>query len=214
MPSRTLATVRGDVRTDLDRDTGELSNARIDLAIQEVIQAHRSRRYGFNVKRLGLSVATEYVTLPDDFLEIDAVRLDGGSFVRPLIEVGAEFIHQEQRTTTYETEPVYYAFTRDGSTRELRFYPIPDQTYSCQMTYLFDLAESASWTDNLTLDWFDDGYLLVKYGACALIEAGFVGDPEAQQKAATFSGMAVNAEKELKRQARLEQHSGSIEPCL
>lgn len=214
MPSRTLSEVRTSIRTEINRGTGGLSDARIDEAVRNVIHSHRSRRYGFNVKRAGLTVGSEYVTLPDDFLEIDALRLDASSYVKPLIEVGVEFIHQEKRSPSYESEPVYFAVDQNGSTRELRFYPQPDQTFSCQITYLYDLAESSSWTDDLTLEWFDEAYLLVKYGAMAEIEATHIGDPEAQQKAMVWAGLAAKAENELRRQGRLQQHSGSIEPCI
>lgn len=214
MPARTLATVRGDIRTELNRGPGAVPDARIDQAIQNAIQLAKTRRYGFNVKRAGIDLGAEYVTLPDDFLEIDTLKLDASSYVKPLIEVSPDFIHQEKRSPTYDSEPVYFALERNAGVRQLRLYPQPDETYSAEMVYLFDLAESASFTNNLALDWFDDGYLVVKYAALAEIESVFVGGEEGVARGQVYSILSQNAEKELRRQARIEQHSNAFEPVM
>jgi hypothetical protein len=214
MTARTLAEVRTDIRTDINRSTSGLPDTRIDSAVKNVLLQFRAERLGFNIKRVGISMGDEYVQLPDDFIEIDAVKLDVSSYVKPMIEVGADWIHKEKRSPNFSSIPVYFAFDRNESTRYLRLYPPPDQTYSAEMTYLADLAESASFTDNLSLAWFDDAYLLVKYAAMAELELTYIGGESGQAKGSLYLQMASSAMDRIRKQQRVEQSSGSIEPHI
>lgn len=214
MPARSLLTVRTNIRTDLNRGSAALTDARIDEAIQTVIANLRGRRLGFNVKRDGITLGSEYVTLPDDFLEIDSLKADFSSYTRPLIETTPAWIIDENRDPDFTSEPVRFAVQRDGSTRELRLYPPPDQTYSAEMRYLFDLAESASWTDSLELAWFDEAYLVVKYAAMAELEFAYIGDQDGQMKGGLYQAMAEKHLKALESEVGNEQSTGLIQPCI
>lgn len=210
---RSLATVVGDIRTDLNR--GSTFDDRIKLAIQNTIHTLRDHPLGFNSKRAGLAVSAEYVTLPDDLLALEALRLDDGAAAWSMVErTNALDLEQRRTSQSLTGQPCYYALTRDGTTKQLRLYPPPDATYSCQLTYLFDAATSASWTDSLELAWFDDARIPLHHLALAEVLASFISDEEAVARARMHTSAGLAAFRRLQAAAGRIGSSGGIEPCL
>lgn len=209
---RTLAEMVTSIRTDLNR--GAAFDARITESIKTVIQLFRSRAYTFNRKRAGLSISSEYTTLPADFLEIESLRLDDNGKYILLDELPALEVDDLVVDPSYTSTPVYYSIITNGQDSEARCYPAPDATYSARLVYTYDLATSASWTDNLTLAWFDEGFLVVKYGALSEINTAYIGGEDGARLGMQFAQMTDVAERAIKRESNLRRHSGKITPCM
>lgn len=208
--SRTLADVVQNVRTELDRGA-EMDDVIVE-SIRRTVQRHRARKLGFNEVRRGASVSAEYVTLGADVLEVTRLVLDESSQRWPMLEVPAVWIEEQQVGTLYTGRPCYFATERDGTSRQVRLYPAPNKTYSAQFGLVVDLASEVSWTDNMTLAWFDDAYLVVLYETLSEIHAAHLGGPEAAAEAQRFAVLADRARADLIAEARLFQHSDSIKP--
>jgi hypothetical protein len=214
MPTRTLSQVVAEARRILDRGTAY--DAAIRASIQNTIHLLRAERLGFNEERRALMIGAELVTLPGEVLEIDSIRIDSGNAFEVLFERTPNWLLAERKSQTYQSEPIYFAFERNGQDKQLRFYPVPDETYSAQLQCLVDVAFSlsSSWSDGTVLPWFDDAYLVTLYGSLAEVNATHVGGPEGLAEAEKYSRMYDSALRRLRGQVRLQQHSGTIQPCM
>lgn len=214
----TLGTVAGKIASDLDR--GELYAARIRQAIQNQIKLLRGRRYTFNVKRIPLLLGSEYVELPDYVMETDAINVNFGTYRDDIKERNEAFIRARSKSEDDTGPPDYFAVVRDGTTKSLRLWPIPDMTLSATMVCLVDLVREASlsasmsWSDGVELAWFDDGELIIKYAALAEMEGDVIGGDKGKAQAQYWANKLVVAEAELAGIAGNEQHSGHVKPVM
>ncbi len=141
-------------RTDLTSRIPEF----ITLCESRIARKIRARAM---VKRVTTNVATEYILLPDDFLEMRNVQLNTSPKQK------LEYVTPEHLDGIYagNTTGEPRVYTIIGA--ELQLGPAPDDTYEIEIAYMYKLpALSATNTTNWFLEYAPDIYL---YGA--LIEA-------------------------------------------
>lgn len=210
----TLIALVGKIRSDLDRDTTVVSDARIKQAIVEGIEYYKSTRLGFNQKRATstLPFATQFYALPDDWLEVDHLRSMDGANNFPMREVTFDELEDLERGTTDTGHPVYYAIQN----RQLRLWPATDsRTYSLHMSYLCELPSvSYSASDDAENPWTTEAERLIKaFATREILENHIRGDEHA-----SWIERLRNAELEtlkmLKKRANREQSSALIRPTL
>lgn len=103
------------------------------------------------------ATATEYMSLPSDFLELRSVKLDGApdTSLRLLSPWDGD-----REFTSATGWPYYYALQAN----QLRIIPAPDSTYTVEIDYYKRIpALSSTQTTNWLLTDYPDLYL---YGAC------------------------------------------------
>lgn len=139
-----------------------------------------------------LTVAAETVSLPADFLEVEAAWLDASPRrpLRPAKEMATATRHDASG------EPFWYAVT--GS--EIRFMPVPSGSYDVYLRYYARLSDLSA--DGDTNDVLVNYPSLYHYGSCAHA-AVWAQDDALMQTYATAYGRAVEAVKTADRKRRL-----------
>lgn len=211
-----LSTVVSRIESDLNRGTA--FTARIKVAIDDAIHFYRATRFGFNTKRSAFLVSAEYTSLTADWLETDILTLERSDYSEPLIEKSYIFIHEEKEDPDFTSEPVYFAIQN----RQLRLYPVPDHTYSVQMSYLFDLGgvlttgtgAEFSASDSFSNAWLDEALELIRAHAMIDLYENHIDGPESFAKADRLRLREQLELKVLKRRANREQGAGVVEPWL
>lgn len=204
-------TLLGNMLTDLNR--GQDISARARLAIVNAIEHYTARRFGWNQKRATAQAvsAVEYMELPTDWIENDLLKLETSNDSDILIETTYEWIDEENRNPTYRGRPQYYAIQN----RSLRLYPIPDQTYTLHMSFLYQLSDvSLSASDAAANAWTNEGYNLIYSRAMADMLENYIGGEEAWAWAERLRLREVEAEREIKRRANREQSGPGLKPWL
>lgn len=206
----TLASMVARIRTDLNR--GSSFDARIKQAIEDAIKFYRARRFGFNMKRATTATTQgdEFYALPDDFLEVDSLRLqEASNYYERLEEVAFTWMDDHNPYQDFQSVPSKFAVQN----RELRLYPIPDASYAMQMSYLYDLGGvSASASDSATNAWLTEGAELIRTHATIDLLENYIGGQESYQQAQALLPRELRVYGELKRRAEREQTSGRIQP--
>lgn len=202
----TLGGAIADIREDLNRDT--TFDTRIQKALVNAIKFYRARRYGFNTKRKTFQLAGEFTSLTTNFIEIDYAKLEIGTRYKPLGERNYNWLNEQLRFQSLSAEPLWFAVQN----RNLRVYPPPDQSYSVQIAYLFDLTGiSLSTSDSTTTNaWLDEGYDLIRLHAMVEMLELYIDGDDAIKKAQVLRMREEETERELKRRANREQSSGTI----
>lgn len=206
-----LATVVGRIQDDLNRGTDFA--ARIRRAITDAIFYHRSTRFGFNQKRKTFTVSSEYQSLTANWLEIDSLVLHtNGDELLPLHEKPWGVIEHWQRDSDEEDEPTHYAIQY----RQLRLWERPDQTYSVEMAYLYDLLPTSdpSLSDSFSTAWLREGEQMIRLHAQGDVLINYIDGPEAIAKGQLCLSQSREIMKQLKRRANREQGGGMIQPFL
>lgn len=206
----TLGGAIADIRTDLNRDT--TFDTRIQQALVNAIKFYRARRYGFNTRRETLLITSEFTSLTAVFVGLDYAKLEVGARLKPLVKRTYTWIEDRLHDASLSAEPLYYAVQN----RQLRVNPPPDQSYSVQLSYLYDLSDiSLSTSDSTTTNaWFDEGYELIRTHATIEMLEMYIDGPEAIAKADRLRLREQEAERELKRRANLEQSGGYIKGSM
>jgi len=202
----TLGGAIADIRGDLNRDT--TFDARIQQALVNAIKFYRARRYGFNTKRKTFQLAGEFTSLTANFIELDYAKLQIGTRYKPLPERNYNWLNEQMRFQSLSSEPQWVSV----QDRNLRVYPPPDQSYSCEIHYLFDITGiSLSTSDSTTSNaWLDEGYDVIRLHATIEVLELYIDGPDALAKADRLRIREAESEKELKRRANREQSSGTI----
>lgn len=202
----TLGGAIADIREDLNRDT--TFDTRIQKALVNAIKFYRAHRYGFNTKRKTFQLAGEFTSLTANFIEMDYAKLEIGTRYKPLVERNYNWLNEQLRFQSLSAEPLWFAVQN----RNLRVYPPPDQSYSVQIAYLFDLQGiSLSTSDSTTTNaWLDEGYDLIRLHAMVEMLELYIDGDDAVKKAQVLRLREEETGKELKRRANREQSSGTI----
>lgn len=202
----TLGSTIADIRGDLNRDA--TFDARIQQALINAIRFYRADRFGFNVKRKFFSLAGEYTSFSNNFIAVDYCKITASSRLKTLVARDYRWLSEQQRDLSYSSEPVYFG-TQE---RQLRVYPAPDQSYSVEIHYHYDLTDiSFSTTDSTTTNaWFDEGYELIKTHAMVDMLENYIDGQEAYEKAQILRGREKDVLSKLKKRTNREQGSGTI----
>jgi hypothetical protein len=206
-----LQTMVRRIRTDINR--GSSHDARIKEAIVDAIKRFRSRRLGFNQKKSETVLLSdqEIIALPTDRIEADFLRLEVGSDRWPLREVAYDTIEEKQRGIANTGLPRDYAIHN----RELRFYPIPDQSYTLVFSFQYDLGGvSVSASDAATNAWLDEGEELIRKQATGDLMISYIGGDKKQDGAMLLAEVEGVILPTLESRAAREQTSGMVRPFL
>lgn len=149
-------------------------------------------------KRSSLSISSQYVSLPTDWIETIRLNLTGSTHRLELVSVGAL---ADLRAASGDTpgRPTHYAVTAGG----LEFYPAPDATYDAEIVYVGAIpALSTTSATNWLLTAAPDVYL---YGAL-LQTAPYLKD---DQRSGVWSGLYQNAISALNSASDKARYSGT-----
>lgn len=169
-------------RTDL---TGVIPTF-IELAEAQMERALRTRQM---VERSTASIDTQYSAVPADFLEAKTLKITGTTPIQPV-----EFVTPQQMDDMDSFRPnstgIPKYFTIIGN--QIRVNPIPDSTYTAELTYTAKLQKlSDSVTTNWLLTSSPDAYL---YGAL-MQAAPYLKDDERVGVWGTLYNTAIEAIK-------------------
>lgn len=205
-----LLTVVGRIQEDLNRGTDFA--ARIRRAITDAIWYHRATRFGWNQKRKTFTVSSEFASLTANWIEIDSLVLQtNGDELLPLCEKPWGVIERWQRDEDETDEPTHFAIQY----RQLRLWERPDQTYSVQMSYLYDLTPAdGSLSDSFSTGWLTEGEQMIRLHAQGDVLINYIDGPEAIAKGQQCIQLSREIERKLKRRANREQGGGMIQPWL
>ena len=165
----------------------------IDLAesdLNENVRHPRMHERSYN------DVSTEFVVLPDDFLEMESIHILQNSIRYTLNHLGLEQMNIENQGAS--GQPGF--FTIVGN--QIRLYPTPDTTYRVEMIYYEQIpALSDTNTTNWLLTWKPHAYL---YGA--LYHAAiYMRDPQGK---ADWGEKFIATLRLIKRDARRHKFGG------
>jgi hypothetical protein len=199
------------IRTDLNR--GSNHDQRIKEAICDAIKRYRSTRFGFNQKKSWTVLTSQYevLSLPDYWLEVDHLRLEVDADREPLREVSYDWIEDRQRGTPFHSKPTHYAIHN----RELRFYPIPDSSYTLVMSFHCDLPEvSVSAADTATNSWMVEGEELIRKRAMGDMLVTYIGGSMIPVGRDLLDEVSRDILPSLEMRAAREQTTGQIRAFL
>lgn len=204
------ATFVAEIAEDLNR--GSDFHARIRRAIHSAIEHYKAKRFTFNEARTTATSSAEYLSLSFAWIELDSVRVeDDSGFWNPVIAKSFDFIEHRSRDPNDSDEPVYYA----EYGQQLRFWPIPDRTYSFQVAYHAELTSiSLTASDSASNAWINEGRELIRCHALVDLLELYIDGPEAMQKASILRGRESQEFNRLKSRANRQQGTGHVEPFL
>lgn len=157
-------------------------------------QMNRALRIRQMEQRDTASVSAEYSTLPSDFLEAKSLTASDGTTAWDLEPMPSEVISASAAGNYGQTgKPLFWARVAT----ELRFYPVPDATYTVELTYWQQIPPLASNSTNWLLALAPDAYL---YGTL-LQAAPFLRDAEMLQ---VWSGGYTSALEALRGMERVQ----------
>lgn len=207
-----LGTMVSRIREDLNRGTD--FDPRIKRAICDAIKFYKSRRLGFNIKQATavLTSGNEYVALPTDWVEVDHLRLETDNLRRPLDEVTFDWIEDNNTDSETEGEPMKFAIHN----RRLRFYPVPDRSYTLVMSFQYEIKNiSISASDGETNAWVDECEELIRKHAMSELYVNYVDGPESFQKGTYLRAQCINEiAPEFEAAAAREQSSGKLKTFI
>ena len=204
----TFGVMQERIRDEINRGTAY--DTAIRFAIQQAIDFYKGRRFTWNVKRAYTTTAAgqEFYALESDMLRI---KYTSGNFTDPMDEVTYRWIEEHRRNVNYRSDPEKFAL----QARELRLWPVPDDAYEIQLTYLYhDSSVSASASDGATNSWMTEGYELIKTRAKIDVLENTVGGVEALQAANQLKPREIALYNSLKRRSNRERSSGRVTPKL
>ncbi len=207
----TFATMVSRIRTDLNR--GSSHDARIKSAIANAIDRFRSTRFGFNQKssQTVLFSDMEIIALPTDWIEVDHLRLELANDRQPLMEVSYDWIEDRQRGEPTDGEPRKFAIQN----RQMRFYPIPDKSYTLVMSFHYDLSGiSVSASDAASNAWMVEGEELIRKQAMGDLYVSYIGGETIPLGAALLGEVETKILPTMESRAAREQTAGRVRPFL
>lgn len=209
--ARTLDQCIASIITDLNR--GSEYSARVKEAIVDAIAFYAPTRLGFNTAIASVSWSeSTYQALPDNWLEMDYVRLTATSYREPLEERSTAWMNElDIPMSPILGRPNFYCI----ETRQIRVYPKPDQDYGATVAYLVALPEvSLSADGTVTNAWLDEGWPLIKARASIDLIENYLGGEELMQRVGRLMMREDTTLDSMKRRANREQGSGHVEPYL
>lgn len=136
----------------------------VTLAESRINQSLRTRE---NEKRITASISTQLFDMPANFIEMRNIQLNTDP-IQHLSYVSPEQMDQFQPNST-SGQPTTYTIHGD----EFQFKPIPDATYTVEMTYWYELTAFSGDSDtNTVLTKFPGLYLY----ASLVAASPFIGD--------------------------------------
>lgn len=203
----TYGTMQTRISNELNR--GNLTTF-IQDAILSALKFYRRQPFRWNIARTQttLSDGVEFYSLPSDFIEAYSIVLEDGNEREMMAERSYFWVEQTKQFSDYESRPYVYTIQND----EFRVYPVPDQSYTVVMNYVYELDEPTS--DGATNSWFTDGEELIRTHAKVDILENVVRGQESLQEAQILRGREQEILMQLRREYKRSQSSGKITPRL
>lgn len=193
MALSTYAELQTSIGAFLNRD--DMASIAPDLIRLAEASLQRDVRHWRMEKQATLTADGRYEDLPEDFLEIIRVSVDGTE--EPLRPISVwDMQHRRARRDDVSGKPLEYAIEAG----QFEFHPTPDDDYTINLYYIRTLPSlSDSNTTNWLLDLAPDAYL---YGALAH-SAPYLQEDE---RVATWGGLYEQAVRALNGQSMAAKH--------
>ena len=191
----TLTGLITDVLDDLNRTD---LTAAASSALSEAKEFYETERWWFNERRakIGTEPDQERLPLPSDYLEVDNIVITDNGHSWPLKQEskytmdrlfisGSTYKNVPERFTIYDSQ--------------IRFYPIPDATYSITMSYQFVMSDLSASTSNV---WTNELGQLIRNRASKSVYSGKLHNNErasfhAQQENEWYQKLRRRSDKYL-----------------
>lgn len=197
-----------DLGTMKTRIESELSRTDLTSEIQDeiisAIEHYKHHRFHFNEQeKTAPTVASEqYIALPDDFIELDKLRITVNSRTYPLepVTFGAVTDIDE---STYTGIPVRYAIYN----QQIRLYPTPNAVFTLTLSGLQGLDALSA--DSDTNAWMTDGEELIRSRARAATQINYLYDDAIKTESIMFAQEGFYSAREKAAYAALKSRSDS-----
>lgn len=198
------------------RVTGELARGDLSAEARDAIISglafYKRQRFTWNIARATLTLQPnqEYYQLPSDFIEADTVVLrSSGDELDYLEERTHHWTDREKEWDGYRSRPDIFSIQAN----EMRMYPVPDQSYTAVMTYVYEQADiHASASDSVSNEWMTDAEELIRVHAKVDLLMNVIRGPEAIQEAAVLASREQAVLKQLRKEFKRSQSSGRMTP--
>lgn len=195
-----LDDLKARIAEEIDRTDATTPIAR---AITTAVSAYKTTRFAFNevtndlTTVAGTDIYDTVAGLPAGILTIDTARISTTPTNRYLLwPVTWERIDTVDVSSTHRGQPIWFAWYEES----LRLYPTPDDAYTINLRYLGEVPEET---------WATRAEALIRARAKKELYLHYLFDPG---MAATMQQIEEQELRALKREARLKQSSGRIEP--
>ena len=198
------------IQNELKRDN---TDQELADAICDAIAYYRRQRFGFNMGRSTTATVAgvEYYRLPTDFVEADSMVLNLSNYRPRLQERAFTWIDDQEDSDTQTSRPYVYSVQNS----ELRLYPVPDQSYTLQLSYVKSLPEvSISASDGATNAWMTTGVELIRLHAKVDLLMNIIRGPESMQEAQMLAAREDDVASGLRREYKRSQSSGKLTPSI
>lgn len=204
----TFADLKTQVASDLKRSD---LNSSISAEILNSVARHSNERFWFNETRaytFSLTNAVDEYTLASsapvlEFVKIDWVRVQIGSQWVRLRRIDADRM-EELQATTASGQPTY-AWSYYGN--KLRFYPVPNATFTAKVAGHYRLIELSADTDSNS--WTNEGKSLIRYTALTRLFAFPIRNADAAMGAAQMAQAELD---DLRQETSRRKRKGYMEP--
>ena len=170
-----------------------LTTAQVNLAIQSAIAYYQRCRFYFNESRaqtFSTVASQEYYGTADNtnipnLSKIDTLVISVNGVRYPLTVQPWDMLEQKASTTTSLGQPDEYAYYA----QQIRLYPIPDGSYTIQISGLIRFAALSA--DGDTNDWVTDGEELIRARAKWDLAMNVCYAPEIEMAAGKMESIAL-----------------------
>jgi len=124
----------------------DLSSAIANFIALSETQTERNLRVRQMLTRSNASIDTKFSTVPADFLQARTFKLTSTSPIQPLEFATDDQMDDLDAADTAPSRPLYYSVVGN----QLRVHPIPDSTYTAEMSYF---AKIPRLSDSIPTNW-------------------------------------------------------------
>ena len=203
-------TTRSDMIQALELEYDRTSlTAMANAAIKSAVRHYDTERFYFNeaVKKFVTVADQEIYTFASlsmsDFLFMDFVKTTVSGTHYPLNRRTHQYIEAKQTSDVYTGYPYDYAIHNQG----LKFYPIPNASYTCEATYVKSIPVSLSASNSDSTVWTNEAYDLIRDRARAFMDINFFKDDFAIQGQMMFINEGCLSAQEYASLKRLRSRS-------
>ena len=188
-----LATLKSRIATEIHRSS---ATADIAYAIADAVAEYQTHRFAFNQVSATFSTTagTEYYgvsVIPTDIAQIDSLRITANGRTTVIEPRNWAEIDSISTTTSAQSRPIVWAWYKE----QIRFYPVPDGTYTVHINYLQKLDVPSN--DGASNAWTEEAEELIRQAAKAKYFTNVAYDIENANYA---SGQAQIQFRRLKRE--------------
>ena len=180
----------------------------ITAAVLSAIHFYRSQRFTWNTVRTAYQLLpdTEFTSFPGDLIEVDTLVLQSsGDELDYLEERSFHWLDREKEWAAYKSRPDIFVVQAN----QIRWYPVPEKTYSYVMSYHYALPDVSATASNA---WMNEGEELIRMHAKVDMLENIIRGPESFQEAQLLRGREADILKVLKKRARRLHSTGRFTP--